>query len=98
MKQKNITTYAQLEQYYIQKVIGICEDIGYSYTVWQEVVDNGVKVIEVSSCFQFFSKCVLVLLIAVSNFLTANESKSMMYSTKIMIPDCLDMLSCKWQI
>ncbi|XP_077976592.1 beta-hexosaminidase subunit beta-like isoform X4 [Styela clava] len=44
MKQKNMTTYNQLEQYYIQKVINICEEIGSSYTVWQEVIDNGVKV------------------------------------------------------
>lgn len=45
MADNNITgQYAKLEQVYIQQVIDISETIGYSYIVWQEVVDNGVKV------------------------------------------------------
>ncbi|CAK8694422.1 unnamed protein product [Clavelina lepadiformis] len=45
MKQKNITgDYAKLEEIYIQKISEICEELGLSYIVWQEVVDNGVQV------------------------------------------------------
>nr|CAB3252627.1 beta-hexosaminidase subunit alpha [Phallusia mammillata]CAD57204.1 putative beta-N-acetylhexosaminidase [Phallusia mammillata] len=45
MSDKNITgDYSKLEQVYIQNVIDISETIGYSYIVWQEVIDNGVKV------------------------------------------------------
>nr|XP_026690053.1 beta-hexosaminidase subunit alpha-like [Ciona intestinalis] len=35
--------YAKLEQVYIQQVIDITGAIGFSYIVWQEVIDNGVK-------------------------------------------------------
>ena len=45
MKMMNITgNYAKLEQLYIQKIINISNDIGFSYLVWQEVFDNGVMV------------------------------------------------------
>ena len=45
MNQTNITgNYAKLEQVYIQKVLNISKDIGFSYVVWQEVFDNGVVV------------------------------------------------------
>ncbi len=45
MAKNNITgDYAKLEQYYIQKVINISNEVGFSYIVWQEVIDNGIKV------------------------------------------------------
>nr|XP_026690051.1 beta-hexosaminidase subunit alpha [Ciona intestinalis] len=45
MKSHNMTgDYKKLEQVYIQQVLDISAAIGYSYIVWQEVVDNGVKV------------------------------------------------------
>lgn len=44
MAKNNITgDYAKLEQYYIQKVINISNEVGFSYIVWQEVIDNGIK-------------------------------------------------------
>ena len=45
MQAANITgNYPKLEQYYIQKVINISNEAGFSYIVWQEVIDNGVEV------------------------------------------------------
>ncbi|CAK8694421.1 beta-hexosaminidase subunit alpha-like [Clavelina lepadiformis] len=45
MKEKNITgDYAKLEEIYVQRVTEISKEVGFSYIVWQEVVDNGVKV------------------------------------------------------
>jgi len=44
MKQMNITgDYAKLEEFHIQKVINISEQVGFNYIVWQEVIDNGVQ-------------------------------------------------------
>ena len=51
--------YAKLEQVYIQQVLDISKEIGYSYVVWQEVVDNGVKVRAIEShlqCTLIFNK------------------------------------------
>ena len=36
--------YAKLEEFHIQKVINISEQVGFNYIVWQEVIDNGVQV------------------------------------------------------
>ena len=45
MKANNITgDYAKLEEIYVQNILEISEKIGFSYIVWQEVFDNGVKV------------------------------------------------------
>jgi len=45
MKSMNITgDYSKLEQIYIQKIINISNEIGFSYLVWQEVFDNNVMV------------------------------------------------------
>ncbi|XP_076801117.1 beta-hexosaminidase subunit beta-like [Clavelina lepadiformis] len=44
MKNLNITgKYNELEQIYVQKVLNISGLIGFSYIVWQEVVDNQVQ-------------------------------------------------------
>jgi len=44
MKEKNISgNYAKLEEYHVQKVINISNEVGFSYIVWQEVFDNGVQ-------------------------------------------------------
>ena len=44
MDARNISgQYAMLEQHYIQEVIEISNRLGFSYIVWQEVIDNGVK-------------------------------------------------------
>ena len=45
MAQANITgDYSKLEQIYVQNVLNISKDVGFSYVVWQEVFDNGVVV------------------------------------------------------
>lgn len=45
MAKNNISgNYPELEQVYIQRVIDISGRIGFKEIVWQEVVDNGVKV------------------------------------------------------
>ena len=44
MKTHNISSYSKLEELYIQKVIDINEHYKLNYIVWQEVIDNGVKV------------------------------------------------------
>nr|CAB3252625.1 beta-hexosaminidase subunit alpha [Phallusia mammillata] len=45
MALQNITgDYATLESVYIQQILDISASVGYSYIVWQEVIDNGVKV------------------------------------------------------
>ena len=47
MKANNITgDYAKLEEVYIQQILDISTKIGLSYIVWQEVFDNGVKVMK----------------------------------------------------
>lgn len=43
MKENNITTYQGLEQYYIQKLVDIVDELKAGSVVWQEVFVNGVK-------------------------------------------------------
>lgn len=42
MKENNITTYEKLEEYYVQKVVDMIDELKASSVVWQEVYENGV--------------------------------------------------------
>lgn len=42
MNENNITDYSGLESYYVQKLIGIVDDLNASSIVWEEVFANGV--------------------------------------------------------
>ncbi|GAB6029724.1 hypothetical protein CHUAL_005444 [Chamberlinius hualienensis] len=43
MKQMNITTYRQLESYYMTNLLDSVTELGFSPLVWQEVFDNNVE-------------------------------------------------------
>lgn len=43
MKQQNISSYVQLEEFYIQKLIDKIASLKVNSVVWQEVYTNGVK-------------------------------------------------------
>ena len=45
MAARNWTDYALLEQYYEQKLLAIVEKTGKNYLVWQEIFDNGLKIL-----------------------------------------------------
>jgi len=44
MQVHNIKTYGELEQYFEVKLIDILNKLNHGYIVWQEIIDNGVKV------------------------------------------------------
>ncbi|CAG2117990.1 unnamed protein product, partial [Medioppia subpectinata] len=43
MHDLNMTTTAQLEQYYVKRTVENVRNIGYKYMTWQDPVDNGVE-------------------------------------------------------
>ncbi|CAG5113336.1 Oidioi.mRNA.OKI2018_I69.chr2.g7447.t1.cds [Oikopleura dioica] len=44
MAKNNLTTYAQLEQVWVQGMVDIAHDLKKNYVVWEEVFVNGVKI------------------------------------------------------
>ncbi|CAG5113403.1 Oidioi.mRNA.OKI2018_I69.chr2.g7514.t1.cds [Oikopleura dioica] len=44
MAKNNLTTYAQLEQLWVQGMVDIAHDLKKNYVVWEEVFVNGVKI------------------------------------------------------
>ena len=44
MKTNNVTSYAKLEEIWIQKVINITENHKFDYVVWEEVFNNGIDI------------------------------------------------------
>lgn len=43
MKNQNISTYAKLEEKYIQRIVDMVDDLEKRSVVWQEVFENGVQ-------------------------------------------------------
>lgn len=43
MKARQITTYQQLEELYIQRIVNMVDKLSHKSIVWQEVFQNGVK-------------------------------------------------------
>lgn len=43
MKARKISTYQQLEELYIQRIVDMVEKLKHKSIVWQEVFQNGVK-------------------------------------------------------
>lgn len=43
MAQNNITSYQQLEEVYIQRIVDIVKNLKRKSMVWQEVFQNGVN-------------------------------------------------------
>lgn len=44
MKEKNLTSYADVESVWIDGMIDIVEKLKYNYVVWEEVFSNGVEI------------------------------------------------------
>lgn len=44
MKENGLVNISQVEQYYVRRTLDNVKKIGYKYMVWQDPVDNGVKV------------------------------------------------------
>ena len=45
MKANGLTDFADLETQYEQKLLNMLKDQGTSYMVWQEIFDNGAKIL-----------------------------------------------------
>ncbi|XP_048777882.2 beta-hexosaminidase subunit beta-like isoform X2 [Ostrea edulis] len=43
MKENNITTYVQLMQYYVTRVLDIVQSTNKSYVIWQDPIEEGTK-------------------------------------------------------
>lgn len=44
MHKHGMKEYHQVEEYYVQQTIKNVKDVGYKYMMWQDPVDNGIKV------------------------------------------------------
>ena len=63
MNKTNITgDYSKLEQVYIQRILDISKEIGFSYVVWQEVFDNGVVVRKIENDERLLVKKVITII------------------------------------
>jgi hexosaminidase len=43
MKRENLTTYPDVEQYYVRKTLDNVRQLGTKYIIWQDPINNGVK-------------------------------------------------------
>lgn len=44
MAEHNMKAYHEVEEYYVKRTLANVKDVGYKYLIWQDPVDNGVKV------------------------------------------------------
>ena len=44
MKDQHMTQVHEVEEYYVKKTLENVKDVGYNTMLWQDPVDNGVKV------------------------------------------------------
>ena len=44
MKGRGMTRVHQLEEFYVRQTLANAKSVGYNYMMWQDPVDNGVKV------------------------------------------------------
>lgn len=44
MKENNISTFVQLMELYVTKVLDIVERTNKSYVIWQDPIEDGTKV------------------------------------------------------
>ena len=47
MKEHKMTNMNQIEQFYAEKTVENVKNLGYKYLIWQDPVDNGVKVSQI---------------------------------------------------
>ncbi|KAK3088217.1 hypothetical protein FSP39_016262 [Pinctada imbricata] len=43
MEKNNMTEYSELEEYYTNRVLNVAKEVNYSYVIWQEPIEHGVK-------------------------------------------------------
>lgn len=44
MKKNQMKAVSEVEQYYVKKTLGNVRELGAKYMIWQDPIDNGVKV------------------------------------------------------
>lgn len=56
MVQHNMKAYHEVEEYYVKHTLANVKDVGYKYLIWQDPVDNGVKVFKLLIKLNHFYK------------------------------------------
>lgn len=88
MKENNISTYVQLMELYVTKVLDIVERTNKSYVIWQDPIEDGTKVswLCVTSCFRrrlFQINSVAKLIVAYSELYSSQILNCFIYVWRI---------------